>query len=782
MSKLIKLSVHQLVDFLLRSGDIDTRVFNSSTMQEGTLVHNLYQSKQGPNYLSEYPLKQVFSTGDFAFEIEGRADGIIQKNKNTYIIDEIKSTTISLEEFKNNNLEWHLGQAKCYGLMFMMEKKLKTISVRLTYLKQGDIKERLIEEYTYTFEELDQFVHELLDEYLDFYNIINRLKAARNESIHSLEFPFTKYRSGQRDLAKYVYSLAIKGGRLYVEAPTGIGKTMSTLFPYIKALEKDEESRIFYLTAKSSGKDSAHHALTVLKEKGLKLGHIVVTSKEKICFCKDKSCNPDECPFAKGYYNKIQGVIKYCLSGYDSFTLDNITRIAYENEICPFEFELDLSLFLDVIICDYNYVFDPISYLKRYFDNDSRHYLTLVDEAHNLVSRSREMYSASISEASYLLAKQGNRHIPNRKAKSALNIIKNIFANYKEMLGDNQIVKVENVSTEVQKELSKFNDKVLDLSKNENKDVSKELTNLYLEVNRFLRIHELYSSDNYITYIARDSENMLYVKQFCLNPSKFIKGMTEVMKATVFFSATLSPSEYYVNTLGGDIEKDPVLHLPSPFPRKNLCLMLAPKLSIKYKNRDKSYGEVAAYIKEFVSHKIGNYLIYLPSYEYLDRLMPLLFLSEDYVVLSQTKDMSDAERETFLSNFVSEPKKTTVGFAIIGGSFSEGIDLVSDRLIGVAIVGIGMSKINFESDEIKESFSKENLDGYHYAYLFPGMNKVMQAVGRVIRTETDRGAVLLIDERYMTEQYRCLFRNEWHDYRVVLNQDDIKDNLIDFFK
>ena len=310
MEKTLTLSVHQLVDFLLRTGDIDNRVFNRSSMTEGTKIHSTYQAKQGSDYISEYPLYRRFIVEGVDIGLQGRADGIIKRKNGEYIIDEIKSTVEDLKKFRDDNFEWHIGQAKCYALLFALEQNLESISVRLTYIKQGQEKEKRIEDYFFYTSELDQFVHSLMEEYLDFYNIIFRHVEERKKSIEALSFPFSKYRQGQRELAKYCYSIAKNGGRLYAEAPTGIGKTMSTLFPFIKATLLNDETKIFYLTAKTSGKEAAYNAVNILKEEGLIANDIVITAKDRICFCKGKACNPDECPYAKGYYNKIQLLLK----------------------------------------------------------------------------------------------------------------------------------------------------------------------------------------------------------------------------------------------------------------------------------------------------------------------------------------------------------------------------------------------------------------------------------------------------------------------------------------
>ena len=778
MIKDLTLSVHQLVDFLLRSGDIDNRIFNASSMSEGSRIHSSYQESQGSDYWSEYPLKRIFQIQGINITLEGRADGIIKKKNGDYLIDEIKSTVIDLQEFRNENLEWHLGQAKCYAYMFAYEQKLESIDIRLVYIRQGKEKERLTDYYTCTISELEDYVKGLIEDYLAFYNLVDVQIQKRNESLKDLQFPFTNYRTGQRELAKYVYGIAKNGGRLFVEAPTGIGKTMSTLFPAIKYIEEDEQTKIFYLTAKSSGKESAYNAVETLKrESGLVINDIVITAKEKICFCKDGACNPDECPFAKGYYSKIQGVLRYALMNYSTFNYDTIVNIAQENMVCPFELELDLSLFCDVIICDYNYLFDPLSFLKRYFDEDASHYLALVDEAHNLVDRSRDMYSASLSFKLLKEAKQSLRPVKSMRIKRHLSKIKDIFIslidNYE--LGETLF---DTLTMEQYKVFTAFSEAYTDVAKENHEDITKELTKFYLEVNRFLKLYELFDDDIYRMFVRKIDDD-ISINLFCLDASHFLTETTNQIKGVVYFSATLSPIEYYIDTLGGSSD-DGYLLLPSPFPQENFKLIVAPKVSIKYVNRESSYPLVAEYIKYFVTNKIGNYFIYSPSYEYMEKLKEYIDIDAD--IFYQSRDMLEREKVMFLENFSPNPSKTTLGFLVLGGTFGEGVDLISDRLIGAVVIGIGLPKINFESDLIANYYTEKGYKGHDYAYTNPGMNKVMQAVGRVIRSETDKGAALLIDERYLYKNYRALFRSEWSQYEVVLYSDEVKDILQKFFK
>ena len=775
----LNLSVHQLVDFLLREGDIDSRIFSRATMSEGTEVHSRYQAMQSSAYLSEYPLKTDLVVDDVEVTIEGRADGIIKNGPSDYTIDEIKSTVAPLDEFYEMNKNWHLGQAKVYGYMFLKEQHFSNIGVRLTYIRQGEETDKKIYDFTFSFLELEQFVIDLVSEYLEFYRMVDSLRVRRNEYLKELPFPFEKSRKGQQKLSKYCYAIAIKGGKLFVEAPTGIGKTVSTLFPYVKALPLDDEAKIFYLTAKNSGKEAAEKCMDIIDDKKGKVSYLNITAKDKICFCKDKACNPDECPYAKGYYSKIANVIKYALLSYNKFDYRTIVSIAEEFVVCPFELELDLSNYIDVIICDYNYIFDPISYLKRYMDEDRGHYLILVDEAHNLVDRSRSMYSEAIKEDDFNKVKKSLRKKPFKRLKANFaKLTKRFNALKEECKGEYTVL--ENIDDLTLRILNRFNEIMTEINKNESKEITPELQDFYFNVSRFLKIYDLVN-DAFVIFVE-NNEGLLTINISCLDAARFLKGISNSVKAVTYFSATLSPIDYYVQTLGGERHLEPVLFLPSPFKKENLKIYTCPKVSVKYKNRNQTYKMVSDYLKTFIEGKIGNYLIYLPSYEYLDNLKEVIELPINCDIYFQNRDMNELDKEEFLSHFVDSPTKTTVGFAVLGGAFGEGIDLVSDRLIGVAIIGIGMPRINFISDQIKDYYNENDLNGYNYAYVYPGMNKVMQAIGRVIRDENDRGAVLLIDERYALNEYRELFKSEWSEYEMIFSTDELKQSLQDFYK
>ena len=774
MIKTFELSVHDLVDFLLRRGDIDNRIYNKATMQEGTLVHSSYQIKQGINYQSEYFLKEKFDVDEFSFSIEGRADGVYLSG-DLYYVEEIKSTTDDLLHYFESQKEWHLGQAKCYALMLAHERNLAEVGIQLTYISQLNRKIKLFKRFTFKTEELEQYVDGLFRDYLSFYKLIYNRGQKRNKSAEKLPFPFASFRSGQRTLAKYSYGVANDGGILFCEAPTGIGKTISTLYPCVKSFANGENEKIFYLTAKNSGKEAAHNAVSLMSEKGLFVSEIIITAKDKICPFPDSGCNPDECPYAKDYYTKLRYVLTKSVKTTNSFTADKILEIAHENAMCPFELSLDLSLLVDIIICDYNYFFDPFVYLKRYFDTPMDNALVLVDEAHNLVERGRNMYSASLSRGAFYKARKCLRLIDHPKIKTAAKKLSKFFDSYEWMEGES---KIGMFPRSVLMDFDKFNVAATDVARHFSKELNDDFKNFAFDLSRFSHLLNYYDSS--FALCIRNNQYDLVFNLLCLDPREFLADTLAKVKGKIIFSATLSPADYYIRMIGGE-EDNPMLTLSSPFDKNNLCLMVAPKLSVRYKDRDNTYSTVAKLIKTVIESKVGNYFIYAPSFEYLLKLLPLLEF-DDVKLIVQEKEMSEKSKSEFLNNFVENPKKTTVGLVVVGGAFGEGIDLLSDRLIGVIIIGVGLPQICFEREQIREYFDLKEESGFVYSYINPGINKIMQAVGRVIRSEKDRGVALLIDDRYLNATYHDLFNNHWSNYKVVTTIDDIKSHLNKFWK
>lgn len=775
MEKSIKMSVHQLVDFLLRKGDIDNRVYNKNTMNEGSRLHASYQRRQDSDYIAEYYLIHTFKVDDFEVTLNGRADGIISRPFLT-TIDEIKTSVMDNEEFYQEQGEWHLGQAKIYALIYALDHDLERMGVRLTYINQLN-NSSLVKDFKYTKEELENYVTDLIREYLEFYKLVFSQLEKRNETSELLDFPFKKFRKGQRELAKYTFAAIKNKQNLYVEAPTGIGKTMSTLFPAVKSFSNGDVDKIFYLTAKNSGVEAAFNATKLLVEKGLRVVAIQITAKEKICACPGRGCNPDECPFAKNYYGKVRNAIIEAVTHELLLSKDVITEYAMRHQICPFEYELDLSLFSDIIICDFNYLFDPIVYMRRYFDEDNYRMVGLIDEAHNLVERGRDMYSASIDYYEFKRMKNSLKDYNHKELKTAIRRINKLFKAYQEEKEEGYNL-LDDIDNKILNALSNFQKFCSDFMKKEHQKVTDELKDFYFSTIRFSKIADFFD-ENFKFFIYKDQKE-ISLNIYNLDPSSLIGESLKKLEAAVLFSGTLSPLDYYVQMLGGN-EDSPVLKIPSPFPKENFKLMIAPNVSTTYKNRDNTILEVVDYIKAMVDQKVGNYFVFFPSYKYLNSVLAK-FDDSSYELHVQKSEMSESEKIKFLDNFQANPKTTHIAFAVLGGIFSEGIDLLHDRLIGAIIVGVGLPQISYERDLIRNYFNENEENGFEYAYVKPGMNRVMQAVGRVIRSEEDVGAVLLIDERYMHRQYQDLFKAEWNNYRVVLTIDDLKDELVSFYK
>lgn len=774
--KHIKLSVHQLVDFLLREGDIDSRIYNSETMNLGSKIHSSFQKKQGNTYLSEVYLSHDFEKNDCVVHLEGRADGIIVGGAFP-IIDEIKSTVAPLEKFYESQKEWHYGQAECYAYMYLKQKNINHCIIRLTYISQQNFEQRIVKERLFSVEELEQDVNKLLDAYLERENSLTQHYEKRNASAKELEFPFKTFRNGQKELSKYVYSVAKNGGIFFFEAPTGIGKTISTLYPALKSFASTNNSKVFYLTAKTSGRLACYDAMTACYEKGFVGRDSLLVAKEKICFSPGKNCNPDDCPYARDYFGKLREIVAIESQKNNRYNADTIADIARKYEVCPFELQLDLSLLSDVIICDYNYFFDPIVKLERYFSDevDPSSYFILVDEAHNLPSRARDMFSVTLSLNQLKGALKDLKGLPFKKVRKAL---EKLIKSFESLKRNSEFTVLDKFDVEFLSKLGRFRDSTKS-SEEEKKHIPfpKSLKEVSRLVHRLLFMIENARLNVTIYLLNHGFDLELHYQS--IDPSPYIKEDLSRVKGATLFSATLSPIEYYMESILGN-SKNPYLALPSPFPKENFHLMIAPKISVRYKHRDRTYKEVALYLHEFVNGKIGNYFLYFPSYAYLEKIKGLLNF-EDADVFIQERDMSDMDKELFLSKFIPNPKKTTIGLLIIGGSFSEGVDLPSDRLIGVGVVGIGLPQISKEIDLIRDYYDRKNHKGFQYAYMNPGMNKVMQAVGRLIRSEEDVGSALLIDERYLEKEYHSLFERTWSGYQIVESVEDVAESLHSFY-
>ncbi|MEF9940503.1 MAG: ATP-dependent DNA helicase [Clostridium sp.] len=762
--KTIRVSVRNLVEFVLRSGDIDNRHTSGSqqeAMQAGSRLHRKIQKSMGADYRAEVSLNYRIEEAGFEFLIEGRADGIIDHGTDI-TIDEIKGVYMNLASMEEP-VGIHLAQAMCYGYFYGSERKISEITLQITYCNI-DTEEIRRFQVVKTMTELEQWFTGLIHEYLKWAEYIYHNDMSRDTSLKQLEFPFP-YREGQRNLTVSVYRTIARKRKLFIQAPTGIGKTLSTVFPALKAIGEGYGEKLFYLTAKTITRGVAEEAFDILRQEGLYFRSVTITAKEKLCFLEKPECNPDACPYAKGHFDRVNDAVFDIVHKEFGITREVVLKYAGEFQVCPFEFCLDISGFVDGIVCDYNYVFDPDVRLQRYFgDGEKGEYIFLVDEAHNLVPRAREMYSAVLVKEDVLLVK----NIIKSRSKTLTTQLERLNKALLEMKREcetclilDDAVHLVLILAPLFSTFEKFMDEYKEFENRE------QVLDFYFAVRKFLSIYERVD-EHYRIYAEFLDNGDFCVKLLCVNPIINIKECLEQGNSTVFFSATMLPIRYYRELLSNDPE-DYAVYVDYPFDRANRLLLAASDVTSRYTRRNESeYRKILYYIDELVRVKKGNYIVFFPSYQYMNQVYERMKEEPcDFTVMAQSSHMTDGQREDFLHEFDEERDDSLVALCVMGGLFSEGIDLKEERLIGVIIVGTGLPMLCTEQEILKGYFDETEQDGFSFAYQYPGMNKVMQAAGRLIRTAQDRGVILLLDDRFLRRDYQELFPREWDDYKKV---------------
>lgn len=771
----IYISVRDLVERFVRAGDLTSGVFIPDRATAAIALHQRIQHSRPEAYEPEVVISHTCESGPWSIHISGRIDGIF-RYADRMVLEEIKTTIRNPKDSEDGENPHHWAQLKVYAYMLSMEHDLESVDTCLTYarLYSNDTWEI---QRTFSHSDLEAFFSPLISRLVQHTEGIQHFQNLRDRSIGSLRFPFKECRRGQQRMMEEVFQVIVDKGQLFVQAPTGIGKTMAVILPALKTLSQGNIDRMFYLTARSTGKQVAEEAFTILMGQGLRLKTVTLTAKEKICFHADAECDRDECDFAKGYHDRIDEAVTRAFET-DCLSRDVIEKFARQYRVCPFELSLELSELADCIICDYNYVFDPQANLRRFFARPREAYLFLVDEAHNLVDRSREMFSADIRKQTFLdVRRQVKKALPD--VYHALTRVNTCLLRFMKASPDTVQAFAE---TELPEDLClalgefiKACEKWLAL--NRDAFFREALLELYFGVTRFLKVRELFDA-SYAVCCERFAKDFR-VRLFCIDPSGSLRRVLEKGRATIFFSATLTPTEYFQKTFGCG-EASSGLVLSSPFPRENLCVMVS-NTSTLFRNRHNTRELVAGLIQSLVSQKVGNYLIFFPSYSYMTMVVKSFrTLFPGFRTLVQTPRLTEVDREAFLQEFSRHNSSTLVGFAVMGGVFGEGIDLVGDRLTGAAVVGVGMPPPNLERELINAYFAELYDAGYEFAYIFPGFNKVLQASGRVIRSETDRGAVLLIDRRFTSRNYQSMFPDDWNTNHVR-NPGDISQVLQHFW-
>lgn len=762
MKQRIRVSVRELVDALGRSGDLNLEFPGTSRAIEGIGAHRLIQTAREGDYAREVSISYELESDHFLIEISGRIDGILRADTGL-VVEEIKSTRRDLADTAMGRNPLHWAQLKIYAFILAQQEGLSGIEARLTYYQLDTGQTREFKQH-FRRDELEGSFHEVVSRFTDRLERAGTWCRVRDASIAGLEFPFSDFRPGQRRMAVEVFRSIRDRDQLIIQAATGIGKTLAVIFPALKAMSEGKAGRIFYLTARTTGRTVAEKAIEALRGRGLRLKTLTLTAKEKVCFKDKPSCSPEACEYARGYYDRIEAALNE-LDHQDGLTRDILLDSAQRYGVCPFEFSLDLALRMDFIICDYNYAFDPRVYLRRIFSGEKGDCVLLVDEAHNLVSRAREMFSANLCKQKILDVRRPLRdELPD--LYGGLGKINAWFRQVGKGSGAGEDFFFEkDPPSDLYPLLRAFltaADKWL--SQNIETTYREGLQDLFFEIRNFMRVSECYDAC-YVTCYERNGRD-LRIKLFCMDPASNLRKVLDPCRSAIFFSATMTPLHHFKKILGCR-DTAGTLELGSPFPAANLCLLVADGISTRYRQRDRTKGDVARMILSIARKKAGNYLFFFPSYKYMTMVYEV-FCREDprMETMLQAPDMSEDDREAFLARFSGDNPKTLVGFAVMGGIFGEGIDLVGDRLTGAAVVGVGLPGISAENELIRNHFNQSGRAGFEAAYLYPGFNRVLQAAGRVIRTEQDRGVVLLVDERFSTSRYRSLFPGEWRPKRL----------------
>lgn len=763
----ITLSVRALVEYVFSSGSLEPGFRSGAAMIEGTRIHQQIQKQYKEGDRKEVYLKTEMAHENLMFVIDGRCDGLLAGEDGSLTVEEIKSTAGQLDpEFEGREVHW--AQAYMYAYMICLDQELPGIGVKLTYVRRGGEEQRSLYRQL-SKEELISFAADTVAKYAPYAELMVRHEVQKEASIRGLRFPFPEYREGQRHFAAAVYKSVAEGVNLFAQAPTGIGKTMSTLFPALKALGDGKANGLFYLTAKTVNRFAAQEAIALLLEGGLHLHAITITAKDKACFREEGLCGKDFCPFADGYYDRINDALLDMLGHETLMTQDVIATYAKRHQVCPFEFSLDAAYACDTVICDYNYIYDPRISLKRLPEERKKKTVLLVDEAHNLVDRGREMYSASLTKAPFL-ALQRQYKTSNHSLSTAAKAVNAFFITLRKSCTEEGTGEWSAYPEEmpalletfaIEAELELLNPSSMFVIEQEEEESS--LLDTYYAVQGMLRTFKTYD-ERYITY-AEVRRSDVYMKLFNLDPSHLLQQMGKSFRSQIYFSATLSPLSYYREMIGAS-EEDYSLKEPSPFHKEQWRVSVLP-VSTRYRDRENTLIPLSDALKGMVSRK-GNYLVFFPSYTYLQNVYEVFAGKYPEVpTLVQSSGMSEQEREAFLAAFRPDNPETLLGFAVLGGIFSEGVDLPGDRLNGVMVVGVGLPQVGLERNLLRGYFQSQGKNGFDYAYVYPGMCKVLQAGGRLIRSETDSGVIVLADDRFLQYPYQQLLPDEWRDYHLL---------------
>lgn len=765
----VKIAVRELIYFVMRSGDIDNTFLSRSRAAEGVTAHKKIQDDYPAGFLKEVCLTTTVKKEDVTFYVDGRCDGFYRKGDELFL-DEIKSTKKRIKDISETMNELHWAQLLCYGYMAVTEYKVPTATLQLTYYSLTD-EEKTSFQRVAGEEELETFFDDLLSRYLRFAEIMGDYERRKRESMEVLNFPFSEYRPGQRESSLAVYQSLGEGVNLLLQAPTGIGKSMATIFPALHRLREGVIKKIFYLVSRSPQKKNALNTLNVFTQRNMILKILELTGKDKICINDEVSCNPKDCPYARGHFDRVNDCLFDILEHDDYYDREQITLYARLHMVCPHELELDLINFSDVVVGDYNYFFDPKVRLS-YFDETGEDYGVLIDEAHGLIPRARDMYSEELSLNDLLFVTEHLREEDVRAKKNCRALTERIRE--KEALTKEGPVTEKKPIPGLDRLLQRLVLSLEDFLTNASDvDGYERILDVYFKCTGILRLLEYYGSGFRTVYGRKEEFGM---ELLCMDPSDPI-AVQSTGRSHIFFSATLIPEDFHRHMLSKK-QKAYFYKVPAPFPRERQKTFRVPGLNLTYRYRERNKWTVARFLDAMAGER-GNFLFFFPSYAYMDEVYDCFCKISHRKTLLQTPDMTEKDRLEFLDGF--KYTDSVAGFAVMGGVFSEGVDLPGNRLHGVAVVTIGLPGFNYYTAEMKRLFDEEGYPGYDYTYLYPGMIKVAQSGGRLIRTEEDRGVLLLLDHRFLREDCHRLLPDHWEPENV-LSPEELQRHMEEFWK
>jgi len=764
-----RLAVRDLVTFIYGTGDLESQSKHNRLKRIGQHLHSERQATYAETDRREVYVEATFHKAMHEITLSGRIDGVLGEKKD--IIEEIKTTETALTLIEEDTFPAHMMQAKLYGYMYCLDTGLDSIRIHLTYIHHPSKQHKTLIK-NQSFHELKETVDEALDAYMEWLTLYTEHQFEKRKTLEGLTFPHESYREGQYHFMGAVYQALIREDILYATAPTGIGKTIGALFSSLKTL-KHENEKIFYLTAKNNGQTIAVSTMEQLKRHGLRIKAITLNSKENMCLMDEVDCDPELCPYAKGYYERVRKALEDIFVHDDVYHAKLIMDYGRYHTICPHEFALDISRYCDVVICDYNYLFDPRVKLVRYTDEGDYAPKLLVDEAHNLVERSRSMHSASLSYAkvhTMLEAFKGMSSIE----PSVKRLLKTMEESL-EAIGEEPLFIEQYLDPGLLEAIDDAMEKLgqwLDIHKKHKN--RKRVREAYFYLLEFRRISEYFTDAFRYTIEQGDGATFNIV---CLDASTPLSDIiNHVSHGTVLFSATLRPFEYFANLISKGAGSH--FEVPSPFDPSRFGVMLDVSTSTKLRDRPGSVMRIVDSIYALLESKKGNYIAFFPSYQYMHMVLEH-FDAKGYDLLVQERNLSLFERGDLLERFQSESEHSKILFSVLGGTFSEGIDYIGDMLSGVLIVGVALPALSTINQLQKAYFDAQGFDGFDYTYTYPGMNKVIQAAGRVIRREEDKGVAVLLDTRYATKKYLRLMPSHWRP--TMLYKDDYLQTALDAF-